>query len=162
MEPLTRTDVETIIQDKMAGPLVRIEASVFIIETNIKHIQDHMAIANGNTARNVERIEIAHSKIVELEKSLPHTIINCPQTPLLSELKTFTDEVKAKKEGVAEFKASVKGKLDQRRANTMKVISTIGVTIAALALLTNLAFSIIGYFQRQGIQQEAITSSINQ
>jgi hypothetical protein len=154
MAEITIQDVDERIHDKMEGPLARIEASIDIININIGNIEKHLETANHATAKNVEKIEQVKEKVNDLEKTIPHSVVNCPQNGTLIELKTFFENFKGRKEGVNEAKDKLMKVKSERRAEAIKWITAIGVIVAALALLVNLTFSILGYHREARIIQD--------
>jgi len=146
---MERDEVKDLITAQTAGSLARIEAAVNLVAFKVTYMEEHMKTANGNTAKNVEKIESVRLQVEELEKNLPHSPINCPQNETLQELVEFKFNMEAEKSGVGKFKAKVAQAVTEKRAEFIKTATAVSVMIAAFALVVNLTFSVIGYFQRK-------------
>jgi len=139
---MTQDKVDDRIQLKLVTPLANIESAIFIIQENLKGIHEHLKIANGRTAKNETKLEQLKGQITDLEKELPHTADKCPQNSTLQELVDFVKDTKSKKEAVDSIKQAVQKSKEEQRADFLKVINTIGVCIAAVALVINTVFSL--------------------
>ena len=151
---MEREEVKDMITAETSGPLARIEAAVDLVALNVSYIEDHMKVANGNTAKNIEKIETIRLQVEKLERNLPHNTINCPQNEILQDIKIFVDEAKTKKRLVKDFGDNYLRDKSEKRADFIKFTTAIGIIITALALLINLTFSVVGYNQRKELKKE--------
>lgn len=154
MAEITLKDIDERIHDKMEGPLARIESAIDIIQHDITGIHEHLKIANGRTAKNEEKLGELKNQIIKLEKELPHTVASCPQNETLQEIVDFVKDTKSKKEAIDNIKQAVSKSKEERRAEFLKVVTTIGVCIAATALVINTVFSLSNKKQERTTMKE--------
>jgi len=149
MDNIEREEVKTIVHDVTIGPLSRIEASINVIEFRLASMDNHMKVANGNTAKNVLKIAEVEKELINVKQEIKGHEIKCPQSETIGELKDVVDELKDDKLGRDKLKQVYSSKAhkdrivrEEKRAKFLKTLETIGVVIAALALLVNLWFSV--------------------
>lgn len=148
MENTEREEVKDIVHEVTVGPLSRIEASINVIEFRLTSMDDHMKIANGNTAKNVLKIAHVENNLNRLKQEIKRHEIKCPQSDTIDSLKEIVGALNLDKIGRDKLDALVDNTETraakaraEKRAKFLKIIETAGVIIAALALLANLYFS---------------------
>jgi Na+/phosphate symporter len=148
MENTEREEVKDIVHEVTVGPLSRIEASINVIEFRLTSMDDHMKIANGNTAKNVLKIAHVENNLNRLKQEIKRYEIKCPQSDTIDSLKEIVVALNLDKIGRDKLDALVDNTETraakaraEKRAKFLKIIETAGVIIAALALLVNLYFS---------------------
>lgn len=148
MDNVEREEVKDIVHEVTIGPLSRIEASINVIEFRLTSMDTHMRVANGNTARNVKKIDIIEHRVSGVESELKARELTCPQSETLEKIEeaitSLTNDKVArdKAESLIDHRGDDEREARaEKRAKALKVIETIGVIIAALALIANLLWS---------------------
>ena len=152
MDTAEREEVKVIVHEVTVGSLARIEASLNLVEFRLTSMDDHMKVANGNTAKNVLKIAQVEKEVDKVKQEIKNHEVKCPQSDTLDNIKELVgvlnldkvsrDKLAALMDTQEEKDRKVK---EEKRAKFMKVVETVGVVIAALALLANLLFSTRAY-----------------
>lgn len=152
MDTAEREEVKTVVHEVTVGPLARIEASLNLVEFRLTSMDDHMKVANGNTAKNVLKIAQVEKEVNKIKQEIKNHEVKCPQSETLDDIKELVTSLNLDKLSRDKLEALLDSKenhamkaREEKRAKFLKIVETVGVVIAALALLANLLFSTRAY-----------------
>ena len=162
MDTAEREEVKTVVHEVTVGPLTRIEATLDVVEYRLTSMDDHMKVANGNTARNILKIDQVEKEVEKIKREIKGHEIKCPQSETLDDIKDLVSILNLDKLGrdklatLMDTQEEKDRKIrEEKRAKFLKVVETVGVIIAALALVANLVFTTKTY------QKEVYTTKPN-